>query len=71
MLEYGGYLPLELNEDRDYYSERYSVLKLNSGRAALAVAIIENKIKKIWFLITIVVLYIRCLINFAIVNFII
>lgn len=48
MLEYGGYLPLELNEDRDYYSERYSVLKLNSGRAALAVAIIENKIKKIW-----------------------
>lgn len=38
-MEYGGYLPFELRKGKDYFSDQYSVLKLNSGRAALAAAV--------------------------------
>ena len=48
IMEYGGYLPFELRKGKDYFSDQYSVLKLNSGRAALAAAVKESNIKKIW-----------------------
>ena len=40
MKEYGGYLPLEINCIKEYYSQdEYPVLKVNSGRAAVYFAL--------------------------------
>ena len=48
--EFGGYLPLELSEHEEYFA-RYmdaSVLRLDSGRNAIAVAAMDAKPKKIY-----------------------
>ncbi len=49
MAEYGGFLPLELNHNKEYFS-RYepNVRRFNSVKAALDYFIRESGIKKIW-----------------------
>ncbi|MCM1054516.1 MAG: hypothetical protein NC394_03240 [Bacteroides sp.] len=50
MKAYGGYLPLELRHDREYYcnNERMKVKAMNSGKAAIYYAIKCSNAKKIY-----------------------
>lgn len=48
-MEFGGYLPFELNEKKEYYvtNEKYSVLSLNNGRTAIWYAMKQMNVKKV------------------------
>lgn len=48
MREYGGYLPLELNKGKEYYQDDKCILRLNSGRSAIAVAMRQSGWKKLY-----------------------
>lgn len=46
--EYGGYLPLELNEGKDFFSNELQTRKYNSGRAAIYMALEDLSVKRCW-----------------------
>lgn len=49
MKEYGGYLPLERSIRQEYYNEgSYNLLRLNSGRTAISVALNLSSAKKVY-----------------------
>ncbi len=49
MVEYGGYLPLELPRGEEFYSGQSGVLRVNSGRTALYCALRQARPAKIYF----------------------
>lgn len=49
MKEYGGYLPLELREQEEYFkTEEKNIYRLNCGRSAIALAVKKSNWKKIF-----------------------
>lgn len=49
MKEYGGYLPLEINDGKDFFlSNEFQSRKYNSGRAAIFMAIEDLSVKRCW-----------------------
>ena len=49
MKEYGGFLPIELQEKQEYYNlSRGSILRTNSGRTAIICAIKNEKFDMVW-----------------------